>query len=260
MIYNGYQSDNRKFCLYITIKCKGKKTFRVCAADYGKKNSLYADRQVIVDGQRTIYFSFGVSPKALNIMVVDVQNPRGADFEVTLEEGALKTYNVWLDAETREFVDLLFPFCQVAGFRQGTPQGVPYDLGQFQIRYYDVIRNPVTRTPMTTPARIGHKTGRIDFSKMRFDHFTIPMRIMIGLHEFSHKYKNPKIGLEIENEVGADINALYIYLGLGFSKVDAICVFAYVFLKAQTPQNIERMRKINEYIQKFENQEFAKLN
>jgi hypothetical protein len=41
-------------------------------------------------------------------------------------------------------------------------------------------------------------------------------------------------GLEIENEVGADINALYIYLGLGFSKVDAICVFANVFLKAQT--------------------------
>ena len=86
------------------------------------------------------------------------------------------------------------------------------------------------------------------------------MRLIILLHEFSHKYKNPKIGLEINDEIGADINALYIYLGLGFSKIDAICVFANVFLKAQTKGNIERMRKIMDYIQKFENQEFAKRN
>jgi ferritin len=83
---------------------------------------------------------------------------------------------------------------------------------------------------------------------------------MILLHEFSHKYKNPKIGLKISDEVGADINALYIYLGLGFSKIDAICVYANVFLKAQTPSNIDRMRKINDYINKFENQEFAYRN
>ena len=86
------------------------------------------------------------------------------------------------------------------------------------------------------------------------------MRMMIMLHEFSHKYKNPKIGLKISDEVGADINALYIYLGLGFSKIDAICVYANVFLKAQTPSNIDRMRKINDYINKFENQEFAYRN
>jgi hypothetical protein len=86
------------------------------------------------------------------------------------------------------------------------------------------------------------------------------MRIAILLHEFSHKYKNPKIGLEIGNEIGADINALYIYLGLGFSKIDAICVFGQVFLKAQTPGNQARMRKIMDYINKFENQEFAKVN
>ena len=86
------------------------------------------------------------------------------------------------------------------------------------------------------------------------------MRMGILLHEYSHKYKNPKMGLEISNEIGADINALYIYLGLGWSKVDIITVFAKVFLKAQTEGNIKRMRKIMEYIEKFENQEFAKLN
>ena len=68
------------------------------------------------------------------------------------------------------------------------------------------------------------------------------------------------MGLEISNETGADINALYIYLGLGYSKLDAICVFANVFLKAQSSSNIDRMRKIMDYIQKFENKEFAELN
>ena len=84
--------------------------------------------------------------------------------------------------------------------------------------------------------------------------------LLILLHEFSHKYKNPKLGLDISNETGADVNALYVYLGLGFSKIDAICVFANVFLVAQTKGNIERMRKIMDYIQKFESGQFAKPN
>ena len=113
--------------------------------------------------------------------------------------------------------------------------------------------------PSTTPARIGHRTGVIDVSKLHFDRYTIPMRMCILLHEFSHKYRNPKIDLEISNEVGADLNALYIYLGLGYSKVDAIFVFANVFLKAQSQGNMVRMRKIMDYIKRFENQEFAKI-
>ena len=50
-----------------------------------------------------------------------------------------------------------------------------------------------------------------------------------------------------------------IYLGLGFSKVDAITVFANVFLKAQSDGNMTRMRKILDYIKRFENQEYAQL-
>ena len=34
-------------------------------------------------------------------------------------------------------------------------------------------------------------------------------------------------------------------------------IFANVFLKAQTKGNVERMRKIMDYTQRFENQEFA---
>jgi hypothetical protein len=257
-----YNSDNKKFTLNITIKCKGKKTFRVWAQDSNKVNSKYADRQIDVEGERTIYFSFPVSPKDLLIVILNVDNIKDNDFNVTIEEKTLKDYNIALDQETLNFLKLAIYFSQVSGFSEASSNGVLYktDDEQFRIKYYDIIRHHLNGKPMNTPARIGHKTGIIEVAKAKFDNYTIPMRLMILLHEFSHKYKNPKIGLEISNEVGADINALYIYLGLGFSKIDAICVFAKVFLGAQTDSNLDRMRKINDYIRKFENQEFAKLN
>jgi actin-related protein len=49
-----------------------------------------------------------------------------------------------------------------------------------------------------------------------------------------------------------------LYLSLGYSKIDAICVFNKVFLTADTKQNDLRSRKINEYIDRFEREEFAK--
>ena len=73
------------------------------------------------------------------------------------------------------------------------------------------------------------------------------------------KTAQKKIGLHIYNEFCADINGLYLYLGNGFSKVDAICVYAKIFLRAQTDGNIQRMRKILDYINRFENGEYAEI-
>lgn len=262
MFAKEYPSNNRKFSLHITIKCSGKKKIRVWAEELGKRNSKYADREIEVNGERTVYFSFPVSPKSLFIGVLNSENPNDNTFQVILEEKELTTYQVWLDQQTRDFLNLSVHFSQVCGFEPASDRGRIFttENKEFTIKYFNVIRDVASGQPMNTPARIGHNSGIIETAKCKFDKYTIPMRVIILLHEFSHKYKNPKIGLEISNEIGADINALYIYLGLGFSKIDAICVFANVFLKAQTKSNIERMRKIMDYIQKFENQEFAKRN
>ncbi len=261
-------TDNRKFCLYISIKCAGARQFRCIASDYGRPNSKYADRVIGVKGERTIYFSLPVTPKTMNLEVYDIKDKEAIDFTVTLSEQPLKSYAVWLDEDTRDFLRLGLFFSQVAGFNcvDGQPPASPNgrmfatDDNKFAIKYFDVIKDFMTGKSLSTPARIGHTSGIIEVSGVKFKPYTFAMRMMILLHEFSHKYRNPKMGLAINNEIGADINALYIYLGLGFSKVDAIYVYANVFLKAQTPGNIARMRKIMDYIQRFENQEFAKLN
>jgi hypothetical protein len=256
-----WNTENRKLCLNIKIKCKdsGRKRFRCWIEDFDSKsqetkpNSKYADRTIKVEGgERMIYFSLPVTPKEMVIGVIDIDNPENKNFDVKIEESPLKTYNIWIDSETNNFLGLAVYFSQVCGWEWASPKGRLFKTpdNKFNIKYYPVITHQ--GLPISTPARIGHQTGVIEIAKNKFDNYTVAMRMIILLHEYSHKYRNPKINLKIENEFGADINALYIYLGLGFSKVDAIYVFANIFLKAQTDTNRERMKLIMDYIEKFE--------
>ncbi len=255
-----YRTDNRPMALYITIKCNGSKRFRVWS-EYNKPNSIYADRMINVEGERTIFFSLPITPANLLIGCANVNNLSDNDFTVSVEERSLKTYDIWLDQDTREFVDLALRFSQVCGYTLPEKRGTLYHTEdhKFNIKYFPVIRD-TKGNALNTPARIGHKSGIIEAAFVAFKNYTLPARMAVLLHEFCHKYKNPKMGLEIGNEFGADINALYIYMGLGFSKIDAIHVFANVFLKAQTDENIQRLKKIQDYIARFEMGEFAKIN
>jgi len=251
-----WSTNNQSLYLFIKIKCNGQKMFRVFAHD-NKPNSNYADRNIKVNGERVIYFSLPTTPKALIVECYNMSNPKDEDFEIVFEQKDLLGYNVFLDADTRSFLKLATPFAQICGFEKASPKGRISSRGEFKIRFYDVIRDAKTNQPLGTPARIGHSTGIIDVAKIKFAPMTVAMRMIILLHEFSHKYKNPKIGLKINNEIGADLNALYIYLGLGYSKIDALYVYANIFLKAQSPENMDRMRKIQEYITNFEAQKYA---
>lgn len=257
-----WETNNRKLTLSVKIYCEEKCRFSIIAEDL-KPNSRYVDREIDVVGNRTIELKFPVSPKKIRIRITSTKdNFKKPNFIVNIEEKELTTYNIFLDNTAQEFLKLAIPFCQICGFTNVGKGGRIFSVPdrKFNIRYMDKIRDYQTGQVFNTPARVGHQTGIIEISKEKYDKYTIPMRLIILLHEFSHKYRNEKIGLPISHEIGADINALYIYLGLGFSKVDAIYVFANVFLKAQTPGNIKRMRKIQEYIAKFENGEFAKKN
>jgi hypothetical protein len=256
-----YESNNNPLQLNVTITCNGKKRFRVWAEDLGKKNSKYGDRVINVENGRTIYFPFPVSPKQVFIGCLNVDNVKDDDFTVILQEKPLKKYNIHETDEDKEFMQLAIKFSQIIGFKPPAPQGTFYQTkdGKFRIKLMPQIVDYNSGKVINTPARIGHNTGIIEISWEKFSKYTIPMRVAILTHEYSHKYKNPKIGLHISNEFGADINGLYLYLGNGFSKVDAICVYAKIFLRAQTDGNIQRMRKILDYINRFENGEYAEI-
>ncbi len=261
MFLKDWYADNRAISLYVTIKSPQKKRFFLAVSEKGKPNSTYAKREMVVEKERTVFFSFPITTKNMVVQIQNMADPNDKNWEVSFEERPLKTYNIWTDEETRDFLNLCFYFCQVSGFESADKGGRLFQSsdGKFNIKYYPVIIDYMTNTPLSTPARIGHNSGNIDVAKSRFDKYTFAERVIIMLHEFSHKYRNPKLGLKIENEKGADINALYIYLGLGFSKIDAINVFANVFLVAQNQNNLSRMRNIMNFIQEFERGKFAQL-
>ena len=101
----------------------------------------------------------------------------------------------------------------------------------------------------TTPARIDIDTGIIEISKKQYLDFTVPNRLAILLHEFSHVYLNDNV----DDEVEADLNGLLIYLGLGYPRIEAFEVFAKTFLNAPSDLNKMRYDKIKNFIDNFEN-------
>lgn len=255
-----WDSGNRQISLQVTVKSPTKKIFYIVAGEKWRINSNYAKRDMVVDGERTITLSFPVTPETILIGIWNKNNKLDNNFTVEFNEAPLKTYNVWTDFETSEFLNLAYRFSRVCGYEFASLKGRVISQGKFVIKYFPVITDYMSNKTLSTPARIGHNSGVIEVAKRCFDKYTFAERVMILLHEYSHKYRNPKMGLAIENEIGADINALYIYLGKGFSKIDAINVFANVFLKAQTNGNIKRMRAIMDYIARFEAGEYAQLS
>lgn len=194
MFGKAYESNNRRFQLNIEITCKGEKKFRVWCEELNKQNSKYGDREIVVNGTRKIFFPFPVSPKNIFIGVLNSVNPNDKDFKVTITETELQDYNIWLDEDTREFLKVAIPFSQIAGFSKASKDGRLFrsKSGKFNIYYYNQILDN-NGAVMNTPARIGHSTGRIEVAKAKIDAYTIPMRLIILLHEFSHKYKIPKL-------------------------------------------------------------------
>lgn len=186
-------------------------------------------------------------------------NNEDKSFEITeFRVDKLKTCDLWATPLTFSFIKFAQDFSNNASvFSAGkkTPDIYRSDCSNFTIDYYDVIQHK--GKPITTPARIGHNKGIIEVSKKAFLGYTVPMRMLILLHEYSHKWLNPRIGRDIGDETAADINALNIYLSLGYPDMEAHQAFLTVFRRANNESNHKRYLIINDFITRFKNGEIA---
>jgi len=258
-------SNGLPFSLMVGIKCKNPENISIEAKDAYKPNSCYISRSgIIKDGYRAFELKFPQSPKLMQISIFNKAKgnyPSDEDksFEIVkFEPNELKNSPLWADKDIHNFVKFAQDFCansSVISSGDYKPSIYRSDDGKFCIDYYKKIRNRKTGQYVSTPARIGHSTGIIEISKDDFDKYTIPMRMAILLHEFSHKYMNPKIGREISDEVSADINALNIYLSLGYPHIEAQYAFLKVFRGANNDFNKKRYLILDDFIKKFVNGE-----
>ena len=253
-------SNGLPFTLLIGIKTDEPQDISIIAKDYTKPNTVYISRGGVVKGYREFELKFPQTPKQ---MVFSIFNKKKGNFPYNEDESfkitkfeakELKTYPLWADRDIYNFVKFAQDFCgncSVLSAGDYKPSIYRSDCGKYCIDYYNKIRSKSTGQFVSTPARIGHNTGIIEISKSDFERYTIPMRMVILLHEFSHKYINPKIGRDISDEVSADINALNIYLSLGYPDIEAQYAFLKVFKGANNSFNKKRYLILNDFIKKF---------
>ena len=83
----------------------------------------------------------------------------------------------------------------------------------------------------------------MEFSKPDFMRMTIPMRIMVGLHEAGHYF------LDTKNEMECDKFGYKIYRSMGFSKNEAMNSLAKIFENHDIGKEAEhRMKLMDSYI------------
>ena len=229
-------------------------SIRIKVVDAEQPNTTFTDRYKTVDGESIFFVRMPVSGKDVNVYVYNEANgnlQQGQDNTFEVESMTKEVLEKKLDVIdfgnplVRSFVN----FCTRFSYNAGSLSSGTYvsDDRKFVIQYLPIISDGGEE--QSTPARIDINTGVIEISKRQFVDYTIPNRMAILLHEFSHVYLNDNV----DDEVEADLNGLLIYLGLGYPRIEAFEVFAKTFINAPTDQNRMRYDKIKNFIDQFEN-------
>lgn len=245
------KTGRKKLVLAVKVQTNSPRKIRIKVWDSRKPFTYYTDRWNTVDGEATFYVNMPQSPKWATLEVTG-----GLSAKPKVRKMPLKQQFGCMDAETRlvrNFLKFAQHFTENAGILSSGRDVYKSDDGKFVINYLDVIRDDRGRK-LQTPARVSQTRGVIEISKWHFKRYTVPMRMAILLHEFSHYY----INREPSNETEADLHALIVYLGLGYPKIDAHMAFLKVFKDVPSDGNVDRYKAIEEFIENFERFTFKK--
>tara|TARA_R110000850_G_scaffold209048_2_gene335088 strand:+ start:55 stop:843 length:789 start_codon:yes stop_codon:yes gene_type:complete len=245
-----------ELCLEVTVKTLLPAKIRIKVYDYSKPNTVFTDRFKTVKGTEIFYVRL---PLSSDNVVISVYNEANGNRRINEDS----TFNVTgvqkiplekrMDAKdlgnivVRNFVDFAQRFAYNASYLEASQSYQSQD-GKFLIQYEDTLFSDKTGKELTTPARISKVNGRIQISKSLFKDYTVPMRMTILLHEFSHFYLNDNM----DDESEADLNGLLIYLSLGYPRIEGYEAFLEVFMDAPSAQNQQRYQVIDKFIRDFE--------
>ena len=253
-----FKPERKSVILVLTIKCDKQQEIMVAVSDPTKPYTDYFKSSGYINGERKFFVRLPLTPDRAILKIYNVLNgnlPYGVDKTFKLvsvkTEPLVRDMNIFDSSNetVTDFLKFFINFSEKAGYLP-TGQELYHSLdGVFSIRYLDVIRDEYGK-PINSSARVNSYTGIMDYSKYYFKFYTIPERILIGTHEFSHFYVNA----DARNEFEADRNGLMIYLGLGFPRKEALQGWLKVFGRAKTGQNVRRYKLIEEYVNSFDKQ------
>jgi hypothetical protein len=243
-----------EFTLVIRVITPKSEKIHLKVSDEEMRNTVFTNRWKTVDGECTFYVRMPVSGKSA---VIDIFNEKYGQTEIgdsTFEVFDIRKVPLekrmdvldFSNPTLRSFINFCTRFC----FNSGVMSSGNYRSsdGRFNIEYLPTIISSKSGKELETPARISKDTGTIQVSQKKFVPDTVPMRMAIMLHEYSHYYVNE----DIDNESEADLNGLLIYLGLGYPRFEGHEAFLKTFINTPSHQNKERYDKIKNFIDDFE--------
>ena len=214
------------------------------------ENTVFVDRYKTIFGGVDIEVGMPIAPEKVIVEVYNMSGglvPMRGGFRVgkILQKPlqALSKCINYSNPRIQSAIPFLEQFSAITGYSEAGGK-VYYDKTfEFVIKYLDSIPEAPE-----TPARIHAEKGFIEVSAEYFRSYTIPMRMAVLLHEFSHYWLNR----DIDSETEADLNGLALYLSLGYPKISAFNSFTRVFMNAPTKANKERMEIIKTFISNFD--------
>ena len=240
--------------LEIVVECKRKVKLWIKVADAERKNTYYTKRYSNVIGKKSFFVKMPQAPMIADVIIYNDLHgidKNDATFKVVnIKSNPLEVSPLKASKKTKSFIRFAQEFSDEAGYISATHKGELYrsNNGKFRIVYFDNIRSQSGKI-ISTPARISQVSGKIEVSASQFINYTIPMRMAILLHEYSHFNLNK----EPSNEEEADENGLKLYLALGYPKIDAYNVFLNVFKRSPSMQNKERYDRLDNFIKNNKN-------
>lgn len=239
--------------LKVVIRCSTPYKVRLRVYDEENPKRIFTNRYKTITGEESLFIRMPLSPNRAIVEVTGFNSVgkkgMAEPFKlVSVEKQALQRridVGDISNGDIRSFVE----FAQRFSFTLDELEPSVYTSSDrnFYIKLLPQIMGK-SGGELNTPARISKRTGIIEVSKKAFEPMTVPMRLAILLHEFSHFYLNETM----DDEVEADLNGLLIYLGLGYPRIEAYQAFLETFKGVPSEQNKNRYDVINKFINDFE--------
>jgi hypothetical protein len=167
---------------------------KVRVVNPNKPGVIYLDRWMNVSGKQDFEIRLPQNCQNALLMVDSSAGPNS--FRITkLEKTKLNQCLHCLRKQDKDFVKFAQEFAENSSIL--SPGVYQSDNGKYQIDYLPSILDDKNGMEIPTPARIHNGTGRMEVSKKHFNNMTVPMKMSILCHEYSHVYKNVKTKDEV---------------------------------------------------------------
>lgn len=225
------QNITKCFCLNINLNSSYSRKIIICVYDSDRTNTIFCFREFYLEKKGLCKINLPFYSKNIDVLIYDASNESANDFDatMTITEITDKT-PIIIDEFTETFIKFAVEFSMICGYSKPSY----FKNSGFEIRLLSKIPES------STPCRIESTESFIEVSKEKFDQTSVPARICLLLHEYSHNWLSD----DCEDEFEADKKALFIYRAMNLPRIEAMYAFSLIF----NDNNEARMKDIIDFL------------